>query len=721
MVGEQEESDTCPGYGHDQQQQPLVKNCMVHVPTIDLAEYLSSKTSQEVAQIFDYIRMCCTGIKREVKELDKSQSKVEQCVISSPRTKYLSALGLKPVTLNPSKMGMRRASKRLRLAVKRTSTWSSEDARDDLRGSSVSVSRTVMEKTPSKKVHFPAEPVSDSVLIPRRPDGRHTRQNIRLSGYDQHMFISTSVGVRGELICSDKLEHGSAEEAIIASQFVAAPRETTDPEVARSTNCSPGESSDSGIEEPKDSREDEHENDDLVKDNDISVRMPSEYIEPGLKDMNDTVEVLEKREDDDAIVTVTDYGSFMVTRSSSIRSQNTPTDNEVVPFEVYKKKMQSKLKNNQNDSEIDLDSDSDESDDWQPSRTEEELEIIERKEDDNFKPSKVSLEGLVDKYKCENCDKVYQKSGHWIKHMKECSGVQVKVEYPKLDSYLQCTHCHSTFATPGSLQRHLVNMHALGQKSRMYEIPDIKIEIRMDSEEIEQKPKMELNACKLCGRKFVKGGHLLNHMKTVHKTLKTSENQSSNQSSSRLKNHCDLCQRTFFNFPSFRRHMKLHGTTSVKSERHSPKANIKKTYACKQCDKSFYTSPSLTRHVRTDHQGFKSKCTICGDTVARLDNHMSQIHAEKLAPCPVCRKLLAPSSISRHVRTVHMGCMVRCVECDKFVSNLHKHMWHEHATAARIRKEGHREHRDCDCVFFLGPAAQFVLKDRVETLENDNM
>merc|ERR1712179_4621 len=253
--------------------------------------------------------------------------------------------------------------------------------------------------------------------------------------------------------------------------------------------------------------------------------------------------------------------------------------------------------------------------------------------------------------------------------------------YPKLDSYLQCTHYHSTFATPGSLQRHLVNMHALGQKSRMYEIPDIKIDIRMDSEEIERKPKMELNACKLCGRKFVKGGHLLNHMKTVHKTLKT----------------------------------------SVKSERHSPKANIKKTYACKQCDKSFYTSPSLTRHVRTDHQGFKSKCTICGDTVARLDNHMSQIHAEKLAPCPVCRKLLAPSSISRHVRTVHMGCMVRCVECDKFVSNLHKHMWHEHATAARIRKEGHREHRDCDCVSFLGPAAQFVLKDRVETLENDNM
>jgi len=724
MVGEQEASDTCPGwYGHGQQ--PRVKNCVVYVPKIDLAEYLRSKTTQEVAQIFDYVRMCCTGVKKEVEDLD--QSKVEPCSTNSPKTKYLSALGLKPVNLDPSKVRMRRASKRLSLAGKRKRTRSSEDAKDD--PSAPSVPRTFMEETPSKKVHFLDNPVSDRVEIPRRPDGRHTRQNVRLSGYDQQMFVSRSVGVKGEGSGSDKLEEESAGQAI-ASKFLSDPRETEDmesdpsleSEVARSTSCSPLVSSDSGIDDPKDSREDSHENDDLAKDIDTCVHIPSKYIESGLEDMNDTVEVSEKRGDDEAIVTVMDYGSFTVTRSSSIRSHDdNPTDKEVMPFEAYKKKMQSKIKSNQNcfDSEIDLDSDSDVSDDWQPSRTEEELEIIDGKEDDEFKPSKVSLEGLVDKYKCENCDKVYQKSGHWIKHMRECSGVQVKVEDTKLDSNLQCTHCHAIFATPGSLQRHLVNMHALGQEARKYEIPDRKEEIRIDQEEIERKPKMELNTCKLCGRKFVKGGHLLNHMKTVHKTPETLENQTDNQSSSRLKNHCDLCQRTFFNFPSFRRHMKLHGMTSVKSECRSPKANIKKTYACKQCDKSYHTSPSLTRHIRTDHQGFKSKCTICGDTVARLDNHMSQVHAEKLAPCPVCRKLLAPSSISRHVRTVHMGCMVRCVECDKFVSNLHKHMWHEHATAAQIRKEGHREHLDCDCIFFLGPSSQFVRKDRVETLENE--
>jgi len=42
-----------------------------------------------------------------------------------------------------------------------------------------------------RRVHFNEDPVSDSVEIPRAPDGKHTRKKLQLSGYDQEMFVET--------------------------------------------------------------------------------------------------------------------------------------------------------------------------------------------------------------------------------------------------------------------------------------------------------------------------------------------------------------------------------------------------------------------------------------------------------------------------------------------------------------------------------------------------
>jgi len=40
-----------------------------------------------------------------------------------------------------------------------------------------------------RRVHFNEDPVSDSVEIPRVPDGKHTRKKLQLSGFDQEMFV----------------------------------------------------------------------------------------------------------------------------------------------------------------------------------------------------------------------------------------------------------------------------------------------------------------------------------------------------------------------------------------------------------------------------------------------------------------------------------------------------------------------------------------------------
>jgi len=692
--------------------QPIKKKCRVNVPKINISEYLSSKPAQEVAQIFDYIRMHCSSVKIEVNENDQKRT---SC--SSPRTEFMSGLGLKPAVLQDT--SPRRKTMRLR---KRASVDKLENMQAKQKAHPqvidkivVAPRKTVLEVSPMKKVHFPLNPVTGSVEIPRIPNGRLTRQNVMLSGYEQQMFIShralRGVGTN-EL---NNLEEGfgmrkdSGSHSSDAKIINRIGTEGSENVVDMNTNffSSPVNDCDSGIYDPsKDSRENTPEVDinpsekalDIM--NEKSNLVPSEYTEPEVS--NGRIDVQGTK--------VTDYRPFKVTRSTNKNSCHGYPNGEQ-SFEAYKEQMQLKLINNQNASlcEIDLDSDSDISEDWQPSRTEEDLERIESDEDDDdFKPSKVSLEGLIEKYKCENCGKVYQKSGHWLKHVRDCCESHVKIESIEQNSLLQCSQCKATFATPGSLQRHLVNLHGHDPREAVHKTPDIKIEIELKPDNIEMKPKNDLLVCDSCGKGFVKAGHLLIHMKTVHKTPDKMVDSTPIELGG--KPRCQLCKRNFFNYPSLRRHLKLHERISHKTEHRSPTANLKKTFSCKRCNKSFFTSPSLTRHMRADHQGFKSKCSVCDETVARLDNHMSQVHSKKLTPCPICAKLLATTSISRHVKTVHLGCMVRCVHCDKFVSNIHKHKSHEHTDAAEARKTPHKEHQNCDSVFFLGPSAFFLPK-----------
>jgi len=69
-----------------------------------------------------------------------------------------------------------------------------DDLDSSTEGSPVSAKRIKLDGSLPRRVHFNANPVSDSVEIPRIPDGKHTRKKLQMSGYDQELFISR-VGV----------------------------------------------------------------------------------------------------------------------------------------------------------------------------------------------------------------------------------------------------------------------------------------------------------------------------------------------------------------------------------------------------------------------------------------------------------------------------------------------------------------------------------------------
>ena len=196
----------------------------------------------------------------------------------------------------------------------------------------------------------------------------------------------------------------------------------------------------------------------------------------------------------------------------------------------------------------------------------------------------------------------------------------------------------------------------------------------------------DLHECSLCPRTFVKEGHLKKHFQRIHSA-------SSKKESLLASNYtCQTCDILFYTKVSLRRHEVLHHQLKSKEAPRLWRAGRE----CGECSSQFSSAASLKRHILTEHRGFKSACPRCGQNVARLDNHMASVHGLGLSPCPQCGALILPAHLTRHIKTVHLGYRQRCFLCDKFFSNLHKHVRNLHGG-------DHTDHSNCDCPIFQGP------------------
>ena len=187
----------------------------------------------------------------------------------------------------------------------------------------------------------------------------------------------------------------------------------------------------------------------------------------------------------------------------------------------------------------------------------------------------------------------------------------------------------------------------------------------------------DLFECSLCPRTFVKQGHLKRHVRRIHRDSVNEEDRSPSELI------CQICDIPFSNKTNLRRHEDAHQTGVLSSS--------KVLSRCSDCQKQFQSQASLKRHILTEHRGFKNVCPWCGLNVARLDNHVAAVHHNNLSPCPVCSLMIAPAHLTRHIKAVHLGYRQRCVLCDKFFSNLHKHVKNLHGA----------DHTDRQ--IFLGP------------------
>ena len=195
----------------------------------------------------------------------------------------------------------------------------------------------------------------------------------------------------------------------------------------------------------------------------------------------------------------------------------------------------------------------------------------------------------------------------------------------------------------------------------------------------------ELIECSDCPRTFVKAGHLRRHRRHVHEVRELVGSEAPTH------NFCHPCRLPFSTEASLKKHEYICHKKEKPTDAETTLNN-----RCSECSKQFQSPASLKRHIRTSHQGHQSECPQCGLRVSRLDNHMATVHHVVTAPCPYCAVLLVPAHLPRHVRSVHLGHRQRCVLCDRFMSNIHKHQ-------RSVHRVTHTDHSDCDCELFLGP------------------
>ena len=168
--------------------------------------------------------------------------------------------------------------------------------------------------------------------------------------------------------------------------------------------------------------------------------------------------------------------------------------------------------------------------------------------------------------------------------------------------------------------------------------------------------------CTECNRKFVKSGHLRNHLRTVHRKSvdEVIDPDEEKTPSINAEFYCVLCKVPFSTAASLQKHEHFFHKKKSLSDL------TPKDMKCKECHKQFKSQASLKRHVLTEHRGHKTACLKCGESVSRLDNHMASVHGATLVPCPLCSTLLVSAHMSRHIKTVHLHFRQRCVLCDRY-------------------------------------------------------
>ncbi|XP_045537020.1 zinc finger protein OZF-like [Papilio machaon] len=263
-----------------------------------------------------------------------------------------------------------------------------------------------------------------------------------------------------------------------------------------------------------------------------------------------------------------------------------------------------------------------------------------------------SIDGILDDtdlsetiYKCEECNKVFNKERTLISHRRKHENYLTKKKT------FQCDYCNKIFTMKSLLKRHL-KLHSTNrpfpctQCSKSYTRQDQLIE------HIKRHDKVKAHVCSYCNKGFAQLCTLKEHLR-VH----TKE----------APYLCSECGKSFTNNSNLRQHMNRHSGI--------------KPFSCAFCPKTFSTKGQMVSHMATHTGAHPHKCDECGAAFTKpnsLKKHKF-IHRDiKAFACDTCDKRFnCKDHLKRHQR-IHTGEKpYRCRYCERAFSQSNdviKHM-----------------------------------------------
>ncbi|CAL8128387.1 unnamed protein product [Orchesella dallaii] len=254
-------------------------------------------------------------------------------------------------------------------------------------------------------------------------------------------------------------------------------------------------------------------------------------------------------------------------------------------------------------------------------------------------------------YGCPSCKNKYRMVRELQIHYDFKHGALLGVELFK------CSKCNLHFRTKSFLRKHMKNKHEIRGKGKKYQCPHCKVLFRLEqtlSSHMKTCPNNPTNfilaktkngknckkfRCNQCGT-FVIRSYFRNHLRT----------HMDKQEKEKLRIIlCDICGNSFNSYDSLKSHVDRVHRKIIRS----------KNFTCEFCGISYKQKPSLNLHVEVVHKGVDLRviCNICVKVLANrfsYSAHMRNHKEGKRCACHLCdRRFGENASLKNHLVKQH--------------------------------------------------------------------
>lgn len=198
-------------------------------------------------------------------------------------------------------------------------------------------------------------------------------------------------------------------------------------------------------------------------------------------------------------------------------------------------------------------------------------------------------------------------------------------------AYARCPHCYVCYKSDFDLKLHLVEEQRYLEWT--YKCSQCKESFRL-WDEFEFHKRLphydEIFRCQPCKLSFFRRLAYKKHMVEEHQSV---------TEPGVFK--CDICDKSVETLSGLRQHKKTHGLPQHK---------------CHICLRTYHEKSKLELHLKIHRKELDFMCEICGKKFCRqpaLKVHMTKHTGEKVT-CKICNLRLRKSSLSRHLRVVHV-------------------------------------------------------------------